>query len=362
MRMNYIDTSLIRKMFDLAQRLRNPINLSIGQPHFPTPQPIIEAMYQALKDGKTSYTITQGIKELREKLVEKFSQKNQIQTSSDKIIVSSGVSSLLFLIFMSLIDEGDDVLLIEPAFLIYRGLTSFFRANEILLNQNFQKADLENLKFRRLKLILFSTPSNPTGYILKKDQIQALAELADKTGALLVSDEIYELYDYEKKFISPGSIYPHTLTLMGFSKSYSMTGLRLAAATGPKSIIEGLIKLQQYTVVCAPTPVQYAGITALDLDISDYIKYYHENRDLLKTHLKQLTDFYEPEGAFYVFARVPSKYSDMEFSEKALEENLILVPGRIFCNETQWIRISYAVDRDVLQEGIQKLEKLYKDY
>lgn len=359
-RMKYIDTSQIRKMFDLAQKLKNPINLSIGQPHFPTPQPIIEAMNQALKEGKTFYTMTQGIPELREKLAEKFYKKNNIQTSPENILVSSGVSSLLVLLFMATIDPEDEILVIEPAFLIYRGLISFFRGKEILLNQNFTKEDIEKLKFKKLKLILFSSPSNPTGYILKKDQILALSELAEKTGAILVSDEIYELYDYENQFISAGSIYPKTLTLMGFSKSYSMTGLRLSAATGPKNLIHSLTILQQYTIVCAPTPVQYAGITALDLDMSSYIDYYKKNRKLLKQELKNLTEFYEPEGAFYIFAKVPSNKTDLEFCEECIQNyELLMVPGRIFTNQTNWVRISYAVDQSLLERGIEALKKAY---
>lgn len=361
-RMKYIDTSQIRKLFDLSQSLKNPINLSIGQPHFPTPQPIIEAMEKALRDQKTSYTITQGIRELREKLYEKFTNKNHIECNPDTILVSSGVSSLLMLLFMSTIDEGDEVLLIEPAFLIYRSLTSFFRAKEILLNQNFKKEDIENLKFNKLKLIIFSSPSNPTGYILSKEQIKILGNLAEKTGALLVSDEIYELFDYENTFISAGSIYPKTLTLMGFSKSYSMTGLRLSAATGPSNIIHAMKTLQQYTVVCAPSAVQYAGIVALDVDISEYVQYYNENRNLIINNLKDITEFYYPSGAIYLFAKVPEGYEDQSFCEHCIKEKeLLVVPGNPFTNNRQWIRISFAVNRETLQKGILALKDLYKN-
>ncbi len=359
-RIKYIDTSQIRKMFDLAQKLKNPINLSIGQPHFPTPQPILESLEKAVKDHKTSYTMTQGILELREKLTEKFKIKNNIYTSPDNIIVSSGVSSLLILLFLTTIDPGDEILLIEPAFLIYRGLTSFFRAKEILLNQNFTKEDIDNLKFKKLKLILFSTPSNPTGYILNKHQLELLSDLAERTGAILVSDEIYEIFDYENKFISAGSFYQKTLTLMGFSKSYSMTGLRLSAATGPQNLIKAMITLQQYTIVCAPAPVQYAGITALDLDMSEYIKYYKQNRNLLMEALKNKTEFYYPDGAIYLFTKVPEPYEDIEFCKKAIEEKqLLIVPGNIFTNNHNWVRISFAVDRDILKKGIEALLDLF---
>ncbi len=358
-RMNYIDTSLIRKMFDLAGDLKDPINLSIGQPHFATPDNIVQAAAKALTDGHTAYTPTQGIPQLREAMADYFRQKNGIETQADRVLISSGVSSLLQLLFMATIDPGDRVLLVSPAFLIYRGLVSFFRAEETLLPQSFTADDLKTIPRDRLKLIIFSSPSNPTGYIMRKEQIQALAELAEETGALLVSDEIYGLFDYDRRFVSAGSIYPDTLTLFGFSKSYSMTGLRLSAATGPQSILKALTTLQQYTVVCAPSAVQWAGIEALKTDMTSYIDDYRKKRDLIRSGLQGLTEFYEPEGAFYVFARVPG--DDLSFCERAIrEKSLLAVPGRIFTDETDWIRISYAAEESVLKRGIEALKDLMR--
>ena len=359
-RMDHIDTSLIRKMFDKATQLKNPINLSIGQPHFATPQNIVEAAKKALTDGQTSYSQTQGIVPLREEMAKYFHEKNSISATPDQIIISSGVSSLLQLLFMATIDPGDRVLLVSPAFLIYRGLVSFFRAEEELLDQNFTKDDLQNVKKDKLKLIIFSSPSNPTGYIMKQEQIKALAELAEETGAILVSDEIYSLFDYDRKFISTGSVYPKTLTLFGFSKSYSMTGLRLAAATGPAPVLKALTTLQQYTVVCAPTPVQWAGIEALKTDMSTHIADYKTKRDYMKKRLRPVTEFYEPEGAFYIFAKIPG--DDLSFCEHAIQKKeLLVVPGRISTNETNWIRISYAQEQQVLERGVDALIELIQE-
>lgn len=356
-RMDHIDTSLIRKMFDLASSLKNPINMSIGQPHFGMPKNIGEAIKNAVDEGKTAYTQTQGIEPLRQALTTYFNEKHHFKTEPNQILISSGISSLLQLLFMATIEPGDRVLLISPAFLIYRSLVSFFGAQEVLLPQDFTADDIKKINTDKLKLILFSSPSNPTGYIMKKPQIEALAELAESTGACLVSDEIYSLYDYENQFISAASIYEKTLTLFGFSKSYSMTGLRLSAATGPNQIIKALTVLQQYTVVCAPSIVQWAAIEALKTDMTQYVNDYRTKRDLIKSQLTGVTEFYEPEGAFYLFAKVPG--NDLEFCERAIKEKeLLVVPGRIFTPETNWVRISYAAETNTLQRGISALKDL----
>ncbi len=358
-RMSYLDSSEIRKIFDLAAHIKNPINLSIGLPHYPTPEPIVTSLEKALRDGKTSYSNTKGILPLREKVSQKFKRKNHFETNIDDILVSSGVASLIQLLFMACIEKGDKILLFEPSFLIYRSLASFFEAEIIHIPEDFTSEHIEQLPKsvkENLKLILFSTPSNPSGYILSKEQILLLADLAENSGALLVSDEIYELFDYEKKFISPASIYPRTLTMMGFSKSYSMTGLRLAAATGPTELIKALTALQQYTVVCAPTPVQWAGITALETDISPQVAYYKQNRDLVLEKIENKLKFSYPAGAFYFFIELPKKYkSSKKFVMKAVKEkSLLLVPGFIFSfqNETQYIRLSYSTNRETLIRGI----------
>lgn len=357
-RMSRIDTSEIRRLFALAGTLKNPINLSIGQPHFPAPEQIRAAITEALARGATAYTQTQGILELRERLARKFQTVNGIATSPDRILVSSGVSSLIQLLFMVTIDPGDRVLLTDPAFLIYRSLLEFMGARPEYIPENFTAADIDAWRASGdatgIKLIIFCSPSNPSGHVMSRQQLGLLAGLAEDLGALLVADEIYELFDYEGAFRSAGAIYPNTVTFMGYSKSYSMTGLRLAAATGPAAIIAAMTTLQQYTVVCAPSAVQWAGITALDLDMSEYITQYRRNRDYCLERLRGHMEFSHPAGAFYVWARVPG--NDREFVERAIkEQELLVVPGRIFSRETDRIRISYATDEETLARGMDAL-------
>lgn len=358
-RMARIDTSEIRRMFALASTLKSPINLSIGQPHFTAPPEVQAEITRALSRGHTAYTQTQGIVELRERLSRKFQEQNKFEAHPDNILISSGVSSLIQLLFLATIDPGDRVLLTDPAFLIYRSLLEYLGAEIEYIPENFTTADIDAYRqsakataaAKPLKLIIFCSPSNPSGHIMSTEQLQLLANLAEDTGAALVADEIYELFDYEQSFRSAASIYPQTVTFMGYSKSYSMTGLRLAAATGPAEIMKAMTTLQQYTVVCAPAPVQWAGIAALDVDMSGYVDEYRANRDYVLERLQGKVEFTHPAGAFYAFPQIPG--SDRDFVERAIKEKeLLVVPGRIFSRATDRVRISYATDRATLERGL----------
>ncbi|MBX7058274.1 MAG: aminotransferase class I/II-fold pyridoxal phosphate-dependent enzyme [Leptospirales bacterium] len=353
-RMSRIDSSEIRRVFQLAGALKDPINLSIGQPHYPAPLEVREAAAQALRDGRTAYTETQGIRPLRERIARKFAEVNGFQVDPDHILVSSGVSSLISLLFQALVDPGDRILLTDPAFLIYRSLLQFMNASVEYIPENFSPEDLAAVNPRGLKLIIFCSPSNPSGRIMSEDQIRQLGELADRSGALLVSDEIYECFDYEGRFHSAAAIYDRAVTLMGFSKTYSMTGLRLAAAAGPAELIKAMTTLQQYTVVCAPAPIQHAGIVALDLDMSGYVAQYKRNRDYCVSRLQGRLNFESPQGAFYIYPQIPG--TDREFVERAIrEQQLLLVPGRIFSRAQDRVRISYAAEESTLKRGMDAL-------
>lgn len=357
-RMEGLDTSPIRKAFERAATLKNPINLSIGQPHFPCPPNIIEALNKAARDGKTAYTLTSGIPELKEAMVQKYSTQNKISYAEpNRILITSGVSSALLLLFSALINPGDECLVIMPYFLMYPSMLKFHGARITTVSENFHPDDLKAFYSKNFKLIIYSNPSNPSGYVFSKVQLEALVELAERTNAYLISDEIYELFDYDKKFISVGSFYEKAVTLTGFSKTYSMTGLRLASILGPKELIAVLTTLQQYTIVCAPSITQYAGIEALKTDMSSYIADYKEKRDYVYEELKNYYKIQKSAGAFYYF--IPIAGNDEEFVEKALnEKSLILVPGFIFHESRNFIRISFASEWENLKRGIKALQEL----
>ncbi len=357
-RMSWIDSSPIRKAFELARTVENPINLSIGQPHFPCPPNIVEALCKATRDGHTAYTLTAGIPSFREAMAEKYKRENQISYAHpDRILATSGISSALFLLFNACIDPGDECLVVSPYFLMYPAMLKFYGAKLTALPETFAPEDLINYQNKKWKLIIYSNPSNPTGRVLKKEQLRALANLADKTGAFLISDEIYELFDYDKEFFSIGSEYEKTVTLTGFSKTYNMTGLRLASILGPLELIQNLTTLQQYTVVCAPSVTQYAGLEALKTDMSAYINDYREKRDFVYDSLKDHYETSKSGGAFYFFLKI--KGNDEEFIKRAvLEQKLILVPGFIFCDNHSHVRLSFATDWENLKRGMKALQSL----
>ncbi|MCE9501871.1 MAG: aminotransferase class I/II-fold pyridoxal phosphate-dependent enzyme [Leptospira sp.] len=356
--MGGLDTSPIRKAFELATTLKDPINLSIGQPHFPCPPNIVEALNKAARDGKTAYTLSGGIPELKDSLIEKYSVVNNIKYATpQKILITSGISSALLLLFNALINKGDECLVISPYFLMYPSMLRFNGAIVHTINEDFSEKDLDQFKSKKLKLIIFSNPSNPSGYVMKRKQLENLAELAERTDAYLISDEIYELFDYDKSFISVGSFYDKAITLTGFSKTYSMTGLRLASILASEEVIKALTTLQQYTIVCAPSTTQYAGIEALKTDMSSYIQDYKEKRDFVYESLKDYYPLRKSEGAFYFFFKI--KGNDEDFVKRAVtEKKLILVPGFIFIDSHEYIRLSFASEWDNLRRGISALREL----
>ena len=359
-RMGRIDVSAIRRVFDLAESLKDPINLSIGQPHYPAPERVRKALADAALNGQTAYTKTQGIQPLREALARKYTERNRIETTPDQVLVSSGVASLIQLLMLATIDPGDRVLLTDPAFLIYRSMLDFYGAEVVTIPETFTTEELDAVDTAGVKLVIYCSPSNPTGFVMDANRIRALAGVADKNGAVLVADEIYELFDYDGAFVSAGSIYENTLTLSGFSKSYNMTGLRLSYATGPAKLLKAMTTLQQYTVVCAPSAVQWAGLAALDEDMSPYVDAYRRNRDRCIERLQGKMNFTHPGGAFYIFPELPGEDADdFAFVERAIKEKqLLLVPGHIFTESRRYLRLSYAAEPDVLERGLDGLVDL----
>lgn len=361
-----IDTSQIRNVFQLAAKLKNPINFSIGQPDFPVPKAVLESYKKALDEHKTAYTMTQGLPSLREAISEKWRQENNFSVEPENILVSTGVASLLFLAFQVLFNKGDRLLLVEPYFLIYQSLADFFELECVYVNENFSETELETLLQKEstgsIKAAIFSTPSNPTGKILSEKQLKALAFHAERLDFILLSDEIYEAYDYAGTFQSIAAIAPdRTITFNGFSKSHSMTGLRVGYAGTSKNlapVIEKMSTIQQYSVVCCPHPAQYAAVTALNTSIETELKIMSKRKNLIKEKLKPLGLNPEMDGAFYVFLPVPG--SGFEFCKAAAEKELLLVPGEIFTREKGFIRLSYAQPEETLNRGMEVFSTLYK--
>ena len=206
-------------------------------------------------------------------------------------------------------------------------------------------------------MIIINSPSNPTGVGYSESTVQEVAQLAAEKGVCLVSDEIYSRFNYDEPHCSAAKYNPQTVVIDGFSKSYAMTGWRVAYVHGPAEIIDTMTKLQQYTFVCAPHPAQVASVAALDTDISSYIEAYRIKRDTMYDGLKDHYEITKPNGAFYLFPRVP-RGTGQEFVETAIENNLMVIPGNIFSEEDTHFRISYAVDDRTLERGIEILKRL----
>ena len=260
-RMLKIDASGIRKVFDLAANMTDPINLSIGQPHFDTPESIKEAFKKAIDEGKNAYSQTQGIKPLIERIQGDIDQ--QFGHDDRKVFISSGTSGALMMALCTLVNPGDEVIVFDPWFVMYKHLTTLAGGKVVEVDTypdfKIDIAKVEAAITPRTKVILFNSPSNPTGYVATPAEMQELAELALKHDIALISDEIYRQFCYDEPFCSPAQWNDQTIVIDGFSKSHSMTGHRVGFCHGPQHIIQQMLKLQQFTFVCAPHPAQWAA-------------------------------------------------------------------------------------------------------
>ncbi len=361
-RMHQIDASGIRKVFDLAANMTDPINLSIGQPHFDTPEPIKAALFQAVNDGHNAYSQTQGIKPLLETL-----QSNIDETyrhDDRQVFVTSGTSGGLMLALCTLVGEGDEVIIFDPYFVMYKHLTRLAGGTPVLVDTypDF-RIDIDKVRAAitdRTKVILFNSPSNPTGHVASSEEVQALAELAAERDVALISDEIYRSFCYDEPFVSPTQWNEQTIVIDGFSKSHSMTGWRCGWCHGPAHVIQQMIKLQQFTFVCSPHPVQWAALAAWNYDVSSFVAEYKQKRDCMIESLQDDFEIHGAGGAFYLFLKAPHG-TGTEFVTRAITNNLLIIPGNVFSEQDTHFRISYAAEEHTLQRGVEVLKRLAHD-
>ena len=349
-----IDSSGIRKVFDLARSLKDPVNLSIGQPDFDVPDAVKQAGIQAIQDGYNGYTPTQGLPVLREKM--QAAVDAEYGHDDRQVFVSSGTSGGLVLAMQALVDPGDEVILFDPFFVMYEPLIQLVDGVPVLIDTypNF-KIDIGKVEAAitdKTKLIILNSPSNPTGYVPSQEEVDALGKLCLEKGIVLISDEIYRHFDYDGDFHSPAHVNPNTIVIDGFSKSHAMTGWRLGMVHGPAEIISTMLKVQQYSFVCAPQPAQWAGMEAMDVDIAPYVDTYRTKRDRIVDALSGKYEIVKPGGAFYVFPKAPWG-TGSEFVAKAIENNLLIIPGNIFSESDTHFRISYAASDDIIERGIE---------
>ena len=358
-RMSAIEMSGIRKVFELGRSLKDPINLSIGQPDFDVPESVQQAACDAIRRGDNGYTVTQGIPELRKLLLNEV--RGLYPNQERDLLVTSGTSGGLLLALCCVVDPGDEVIVFDPYFVIYPHLVTLAGGTTVLIDTypDFS-LDVDRVKQAitpRTKAILVNSPANPTGRVATARELGDLAHLAAERDVLLISDEIYRLFCFDEPFTSPAEFNDHVLVIDGFSKSHAMTGWRLGFAHGPKRLIDEMTKLQQFSYVCAPSIVQHAGVVAWKEDMTPQVSAFKRKRDLIYEGLKDYYEIGPRGGAFYLFPKAP-RANGTAFVEEAIRQGLLIIPGGVFSKRDTHFRLSYAADEKTLLRGVEALQRL----
>jgi aspartate aminotransferase/aminotransferase len=357
-----VESSGIRKVFDLGAKLEDPVNFSIGQPDFPVPPPVRRAAQEAIEAGRNRYTPTQGIEPLRARVAEKLRRENGVEVGIDDVLITAGSSGGIFLAFAALLNPGDEIVIPDPYFVMYPQLAVFFGAKPVLIDTypNFQ-LDPEKVAAAltpRTKAIVLNSPANPTGALIPEATQREVARIAERHGLIVLSDEVYESFVYDQaRHHSIGSVYPNTLTLNALSKSHAVTGWRIGYAAGPRPLVEKMKELQQYTFVCAPSFAQEAALVALDVDTSEHVRAYRRRRDLIYEGLRRRFEVVKPQGAFYIMPKVDERDAG-PFVERAIEANVLTIPGSVFSARATHVRLSYAVPEEQIRRGVEILTRL----
>jgi aspartate aminotransferase/aminotransferase len=358
-----IDASGIRKVFALGASLEDPVNFSIGQPDFDVPDELKEEAIRAIRAGQNSYSQTAGDAVLKRRITERVG--NKYGWDDPSVLVVSGVSGGLLLAFMALVNPGDEVIIPDPYFVMYKHLVNLLSGKCVFVDSypdfELPVEGIAEAITDKTKLIILNSPSNPTGRVHSTDRIKAMAEIAAEKDVLVMTDEIYEKFCYDGECPSIAKYYEKSLVLNGFSKSHAMTGWRLgyvAAHPTLRDVIEEMTKIQQYTFVCAPTPFQQAALAALDYDVSDLVDSYRRKRDLLYYGLTDKFELVKPGGAFYAFVKAPEGCVAKEFVERAIANNVLIIPGNVFSEKDSHFRISYATTDEKIRQGVEILRSV----
>ena len=371
-RLQDIKESATLRISNLASELKSQgkdiISFSLGEPDFNTPKHIIEAAKASLDRGDTHYTPSPGIPELRRAIAEKLKKENDIETKPGNIMVTPGAKQAIFEVMLSVLQEGDEAVLFDPAWVSYDPCIRLAGARTVwaptLRNSGFLPLNLCDCISGKTKLIVINSPCNPTGGVYDKDTLKEIADLAIDNNIMVLSDEIYEKIIYDKEHLSIGAVdgmHDLTITVNGFSKAYAMTGWRLGYVSAPKEIYEQMLKLQSHSVSQATSFVQYAGLAALQGDqtcVTDMVREFKERRDLLVRGLNDLgIKCSNPDGAFYAFADVSAYGSGEEVAELLLNRALVAAtPGAAFGEAgNDFIRISYATSKERIKEALQRM-------
>jgi aspartate aminotransferase/aminotransferase len=352
-----VRSSGIRRMFDLASRLQDPLDLSIGQPHFDVPEAAQEAAVAAIRGGSNRYTVTQGLPALNAAILDGVERRTGVRPEAS--LVTSGVAGGLTLSMIALLDAGESVLIPDPYFVCYRNLAEMLscvpRPYDTYPDFRITEERLEAAMHPGARVLIVNSPANPTGRVLAADELDLIARFAGRHDLVVVSDEIYDAFSFDGPAPSMFGRYEQTVLLGGFSKTYGMPGWRLGWAVGPGEVIDRMRTLQQFSFVCAPAPLQHGALAALETDVSAWIEAYRVKRDLVWERLRGCYDLVRPEGAFYAFPAAPAGMSGTGFAEAAVQRNTLVVPGAAFSDRDTHLRISFALPDDRLGRALDVL-------
>lgn len=353
-----VQFSGIRKFFELAGRLKNPCDFSIGMPDYDAPEPVKRAAIAAITEGQNRYTPSAGLPELRQRIAAELKTAYRHDSS---VMITAGVSGGLTLSLLSIIDPGDEVIFLDPYFISYLQLVNMVGGKPVPIPSypdfRFDPKAVEAAVTPRTKAILINSPGNPTGRMMTADEVRAATEIAKRHDLLLISDEIYDKLCYDGPNPCPLPLAPdNTLLLRGFGKTYGITGWRMGYAAGPEAVIGEMTKFQQYTFVCAPTPAQAATLIAMETDVSRFRIAYAKKRDLVCGLLEKHFEFARPTGGFYVFPKAPPGFATAsDFADKTAEQGVFVIPGCNFSSRDTHFRISYATSDDTIRRGCEVL-------
>ena len=374
-----IPPSGIRKFFDIVAEMKDAISLGVGEPDFVTPWHIRDKGIVSLQNGHTHYTSNKGLLELRAEISNYLKRRFDLSYDSlTQSLVTVGGSEAIDLLFRACLNPGDEVLVPEPSFVCYKPLARLAGGVPVAITtkaENNFKLTPDELKAAitpKTKVLVLPYPNNPTGAIMAKEELEAIAEVLKNTNILVLSDEIYAELTYGRHHYSIAQIdgmYERTVLVSGFSKAYAMTGWRLGYACGHPAIISAMTKVHQYGIMSAPTTAQYAAIEALkngDPDIETMREEYNDRRKIIVSGFNAMgLDCFEPEGAFYAFPSIKSTgLSSQDFCEKLLyDQKVAVVPGTAFGDSGEGhVRCSYAYSLDSINEALNRIETFVKKH
>lgn len=364
----------IRKFFDIVATMDNVISLGVGEPDFKTPERVRKAAMDSLAEGKTRYSSNWGMPKLREEIAHYLKRRFDLDYDIDQILCTIGASEAIDVTLRTVLEPGDEVLVVEPSYVAYKPAIQLQHGVPVVVTTKAENdfklmpEELEAAITPKTKALILPYPNNPTGAIMEREDLERIAPVCIKHDLLVISDEIYAELTYGgKRHCSIGSLpgmKERTIVINGFSKAFAMTGWRLGYACGPAPVIEQMVKLHQFAIMCAPTNSQFAAVEALkncDMEVEMMVEAYDQRRRFLLNAFKEMgLECFEPYGAFYVFPSIKKfGMTSEEFATRLLsEQKLAVVPGTAFgASGEGFVRISYAYSIENLKVGLERIQK-----